>query len=62
MIHWHDTGLELKRLAGFVLRNREALEDPIGGWIDGELHVYDDWRLKALQERERPAMDQEGKA
>lgn len=45
-----DTGIPMSRLIGFVLRN--GLADPIGGFIDGQLFIYNDWRLRALQERE----------
>lgn len=45
-----DTGIKLSRLTGFVLRN--GLDDPIGYWLGGQLVVYNDHRLRALQERE----------
>ena len=45
-----DTGIPIKRLAGLVIRN--GLEDPVGYWIGGQLVVYNDHRLRALQERE----------
>lgn len=45
-----DTGIRPGRLAGLVLRN--GPDDPIGRVIDGQLVVYNDWRLRALQERE----------
>jgi hypothetical protein len=45
-----DTGIPIKRLAGFVLRN--GIDDPIGGLIGSEAVIYNDWRLRELQERE----------
>jgi hypothetical protein len=45
-----ETGIPIKRLAGLVLRNHA--DDPIGWWIEDQLVVYNDWRLRALQERE----------
>lgn len=45
-----DTGIPLARLTGFVLRNR--VDDPVGYWIGGQLVVYNDRRLRALQARE----------
>lgn len=48
-IRAEDTGIQLARLTGYVLRN--GLDDPIGYWIGGQLVVDNDWRLRALQER-----------
>lgn len=45
-----DTGISPGRLAGLLLRN--GIADPIGRMIDGELVVYNDWRLRELQARE----------
>lgn len=44
-----DTGIEPRRLYGFVLRN--GFDDPLGWVEDGELFVYNDWRLRGLQVR-----------
>ena len=44
-----DTGIPLSRLLGFVMRN--GVNDPIGWYVDGELLVLNDWRLRALQVR-----------
>ena len=41
-------GIEVKRLTGFVLRNR--LEDPIGGWSDHGMAVYG-WSCRQLAAR-----------
>jgi len=49
-IRAEDTGLDIKRLTGFVVRN--GPNDPIGYWCHGILVVYNDWRLRALQQRE----------
>lgn len=45
-----DVGIPLKRLLGFVMRG--GLDDPIGYRIGDQAVVYNDWRLRALQERE----------
>lgn len=46
-----DTGIPLARLFGFVMRGE--LDDPIGFQLkDGRAVVYNDWRLRKLQERE----------
>lgn len=48
-ISWTDTGIPLSRLSWHVLQNTPS--DPIGGMIEGVLHVYVDWRLQVLQKR-----------
>lgn len=45
-----DTGIPLGRLFGFVMRGE--LDDPIGFRIGEQAVVYNDWRLRKLQERE----------
>ena len=47
LIPWDQTGLPLSMLAGRVGRAR--IDDVRGGFIDGVLHVYLDWRLHKLQ-------------
>lgn len=45
-----DTGIPIARLYGFMMRGE--LDDPIGFQLDdGRAVVYNDWRLRALQER-----------
>lgn len=45
-----DTGIRPGRLSGFLMRN--GPDDPIGWHVGGSLVVCNDWRLRALQERE----------